>query len=87
MVIYSHKIIKRNEKYRINKKLYSRKLKHKGIIMSKLQVSISEEEYNKLKEDSRMLTALQIAGVDNWDGYSEAMRIFYDEVEDDENKL
>lgn len=35
--------------------------------------SVPEEEYDRLVEDSATLNALEIAGVDNWDGYSYAM--------------
>ena len=35
--------------------------------------TISIEEYEQLKSDSRMLEALVSAGVDNWSGYDEAM--------------
>lgn len=37
------------------------------------KITISREEYDSLKADSRFLAALHAAGVDNWD--------FYDEVE------
>ena len=36
---------------------------------------ISKAEYDKLRADQDMLHALQEAGVDNWDGYSEALEI------------
>lgn len=36
-------------------------------------VSIPRSEYESLLADSRMLAALQSAGVDNWEGYSEAL--------------
>lgn len=38
-------------------------------------VTIFKEEYDSLEADSKLLTALQGAGVDNWDGYSEALKM------------
>lgn len=35
-------------------------------------VTIPLSEYLSLKEDSDFLAALEAAGVDNWEGYSEA---------------
>lgn len=37
------------------------------------EVTISKEEYETLKHDSKVLQALFNAGVDNWEGYSFAM--------------
>ncbi|RAS62656.1 putative phage-type endonuclease [Vibrio diazotrophicus] len=36
-------------------------------------ISLSEKEYNELMSKANLLEALYAAGVDNWDGYSEAM--------------
>lgn len=38
-----------------------------------MNVTITQEEYESLLADSRMLTALENAGVDNWEGYEYAM--------------
>lgn len=38
-----------------------------------LSVTISRDEYDSLKRDSRMLEALRSAGVDNWEGYDDAL--------------
>jgi len=38
-------------------------------------VTITQEEYNKLLEDSNFLEALRGVGVDNWSGYSEAFEL------------
>ena len=38
-------------------------------------VTISKEEYESLLEDSRLLGALQAAGVDNWEGYDNACEL------------
>jgi hypothetical protein len=39
-------------------------------------VQISKEEYEQLLEQQAKLTALEVAGVDNWDGYAIAMEIY-----------
>ena len=36
-------------------------------------VTIPEEEYNDLLDDAEFLRALRMAGVDNWDGYDDAI--------------
>lgn len=38
-------------------------------------ITISQEEYDKLLEDSEFLNALLMAGVDNWEGYSIALEM------------
>lgn len=43
---------------------------------------LTDAEYRQLKEDSDFLAALEAAGVDNWEGYSVALREM-DEVEED----
>lgn len=47
-------------------------------------VEITVEEYEALLEDSKMLYALEAAGVDNWDGYSEAQEIL-EQMEQEED--
>lgn len=42
-------------------------------------VSIPLEEWASLQEDSRVLSALRAAGVDNWEGYDVAMQELTDE--------
>lgn len=37
------------------------------------QVTISKEEYKRLKDDSLKLRCLYAAGVDNWEGYGLAI--------------
>ena len=37
------------------------------------KISISEEEYETLLNDSILLNCLQMMGVDNWDGYDDAI--------------
>lgn len=36
-------------------------------------VSITEEEYEELRRDQKWLRYLEAAGIDNWEGYDEAM--------------
>lgn len=44
--------------------------------MSEDMFEVPGSRLRELSEDSRMLAALYEAGVDNWEGYSEARRIF-----------
>lgn len=39
-----------------------------------LTVTILKTDYNRLIDDSGFLDALHAAGVDNWDGYEEALK-------------
>ena len=39
-------------------------------------ITISVEEYNDLLDDAEFLRALRMAGVDNWDGYDDAIDIY-----------
>mgnify|MGYP006385086585 CR=1 FL=1 len=43
--------------------------------MSETKVSITFDEYNQLLNRDQELCALESAGVDNWEGYEEAMNI------------
>ena len=55
--------------------------------MSDQTVTISFTEYLILKEDSLMLQCLNEAGVDNWEGYSDACQLFSgysEDVDEDE---
>lgn len=38
-------------------------------------VTIPKSEYDQLQKDSKWLAALEAAGVDNWQGYDEAVEI------------
>jgi hypothetical protein len=49
------------------------------------KISISEEEYEALLCDSILLNCLQMMGVDNWDGYDEAIEQ-YNEILEQEGK-
>ena len=42
-------------------------------------VTITLDEYEQLKEDSAFLSALEQAGVDNWDGYDFAREIYQEQ--------
>lgn len=44
-------------------------------------ITITLAEYNKLCESDKILTALQAAGVDNWDGYDYAMEMLEDKLD------
>lgn len=52
--------------------------------MSQLTFSISSDRLKELEDSENMLNALVAAGVDNWEGYSEALRLL-DEDEDDDS--
>ena len=55
--------------------------------MSVKMVEITEEEFERLQERDDFLSALEAAGVDNWDGYYEAQLIqkeWYRESDEDE---
>ena len=41
--------------------------------MASNMISITIQEYQRLHDDSRLLDALREFGVDNWEGYSDAM--------------
>lgn len=45
--------------------------------MTSETVTISQDEYDSLYRDSAVLNALEIAGVDNWEGYDYAMESLY----------
>jgi hypothetical protein len=45
-------------------------------------VLLSHEDFNEMQQSVERLAALEAGGVDNWEGYSEALRGFYGE--DDE---
>lgn len=56
-------------------------------ILTKTNITIEEMEniqtyLEELEEDRDLLYALQAAGVDNWYGYEEAMKIYREEEEE-----
>ena len=48
------------------------------------KISISEEEYEALLNDSILLNCLQMMGVDNWDGYDDAIEQYQEIVQEEE---
>ena len=44
-------------------------------------IIISEARFEQLLDSQRKLDALEAAGVDNWEGYGEAMRAYYGDSE------
>ena len=44
--------------------------------MSEETVTITKADYESLQASSRMLIALEVAGVDNWLGYDGALDLF-----------
>ena len=44
-------------------------------------VTITKSEYKQLLKDSNWLSALEQAGVDNWEGIDEAIRIYQEDGE------
>lgn len=44
-------------------------------------VTISKSEYESLLKDSEWLTCLEVAGVDNWQGYDYALELKRDGIE------
>ncbi|MFA5758554.1 MAG: hypothetical protein WC942_04230 [Clostridia bacterium] len=45
-------------------------------------VTITEEEYNRLVNSAKFLNCLEACGVDNWEWYSEALKMFKEEYND-----
>ena len=48
------------------------------------KISISEEEYESLLNDSILLNCLRMMGVDNWNGYDEAIEQYNEILEQEE---
>ena len=53
--------------------------------MSDQQITIPLDEYHSLLNDSHILACLEDAGVDNWEGYGEAMKLVRKGEEDDDS--
>jgi hypothetical protein len=47
--------------------------------MEKEMVTITREEYEELRDRDRLLTCLENAGVDNWDGWDTAIDEYNEE--------
>ena len=41
-------------------------------------ITISKEEYEELVEDSDILGYLRAVGVDNWEGWDDAMELYHE---------
>ena len=54
--------------------------------MSENLVTITQEQFDELIEDSARLLSLQSAGVDNWSGYEYAIEEFDDCLEAIKNR-
>lgn len=50
--------------------------------MSVHMITITQEEYNSLQEDSWFLTCLKNCGVDNWSGYDWAVKMRDEDIEE-----
>jgi hypothetical protein len=42
-------------------------------------ISITKEEYQELLDDQRLLHCLRAAGVDNWEGFDEAINLYHED--------
>ena len=45
-------------------------------------VTISKAEYARLSDEAARMDALREAGVDNWQGWDDAMKIYRESLED-----
>jgi len=45
----------------------------------KIKIEIDENEYKQLIEDQKLLRALEEMGVDNWEGYEDAVQLASDD--------
>ena len=50
------------------------------------KITISEEEYDALLCDSILLNCLRMMGVDNWDGYDDAIEQYQEIVQEEEKR-
>ena len=65
-------------------KQISEDIKALGNSINLENILVPKEEYEELIEDSKKLNCLEVAGVDNWEGYSEAMEDMEEEKESEE---
>ncbi len=47
-------------------------------------IEVSLEEYHRMRQASNFLHFLQVCGVDDWDGYDRAMRLYEQSMEQSE---
>ena len=52
-----------------------------GVKVAGSNLTLSQEEYEELLESDKMLSALERAGVDNWEGYDFAIELMNDDTE------
>lgn len=52
--------------------------------MSETKISITLAEYDQLEKDSLLLNALRNQGVDNWDGWDDAIEEYREALGEDE---
>lgn len=52
-------------------------MKAELILVDDDEVIVEKTWFDKVNRNLAMLTALKAAGVDNWEGYDEAIKIFY----------
>jgi hypothetical protein len=52
-----------------------------GVKVTGSNLTLSQEEYEELLESDKMLSALERAGVDNWEGYDFAIELMNDDTE------
>ncbi len=50
--------------------------------MNEEMITITKKEYDQLQKDSEWLSYLEAAGVDNWDGLDEAIRMRNEEQDE-----
>lgn len=55
-----------------------------GVKVVGSNLTLSQEEYEELLESDKMLSALERAGVDNWEGYDFAIELMNDDDKDEE---
>jgi len=51
-----------------------------GINEQKDNTTISDDEYDELLKDSVLLNCLREVGVDNWDGWDDAITLYNDRI-------
>lgn len=49
-------------------------------------IEIPLEEYLDLQRDSELLDALRVGGVDNWEGWDDAIEAFHDSLHEGDEK-
>jgi hypothetical protein len=55
-----------------------------GVPVDDTQIVIDKSEYRMLIDSDKFLSALESAGVDNWEGYSIAVQLYHGEIDEDD---